>query len=91
MWFLFFKLFEVSDVVLKDSQRDVGARNCRNLCAVYYNKSPGFELVHGLLDRLMQLLEVPLDQSGSKGYFLKPCEGSFLIMHKYFDILLLKL
>nr|CAH0098911.1 unnamed protein product [Daphnia galeata] len=70
------KLFEVSDVVMKDSQRDVGARNCRNLCVAYYNKTPGFELVHGLLDRLMQLLEVPLDHIGNKGYFLKPCEDA---------------
>nr|SVE75035.1 EOG090X03QT [Daphnia dolichocephala] len=68
------KFFEVSDVVLKDNQRDVGARNCRNLCIVYYNKAPGFELVHGLLDRLMQLLEVPLDPSGQTGYSLKSCE-----------------
>ena len=60
---------------MKDSQRDVGARNCRNLCVAYYNRTPGFELVHGLLDRLMQLLEVPLDHIGNKGYFLKPCEG----------------
>ncbi|XP_053176942.1 phenylalanine--tRNA ligase beta subunit [Scomber japonicus] len=52
------KLFEISDVVLKDESKDVGARNSRRLCAVYYNKSPGFEVIHGLLDRTMQLLEV---------------------------------
>uniref|UniRef100_A0A3Q1AUR8 Phenylalanine--tRNA ligase beta subunit n=1 Tax=Amphiprion ocellaris TaxID=80972 RepID=A0A3Q1AUR8_AMPOC len=52
------KLFEVSDVVLKDETKDVGARNSRRFCAVYYNKSPGFEVIHGLLDRTMQLLEV---------------------------------
>ncbi|XP_029302793.1 phenylalanine--tRNA ligase beta subunit [Cottoperca gobio] len=52
------KLFEISDVVLKDDTKDVGARNSRRFCAVYYNKSPGFEVIHGLLDRTMQLLEV---------------------------------
>uniref|UniRef100_A0A8C4NNR1 Phenylalanine--tRNA ligase beta subunit n=1 Tax=Dicentrarchus labrax TaxID=13489 RepID=A0A8C4NNR1_DICLA len=52
------KLFEISDVVLKDETKDVGARNSRRFCAVYYNKSPGFEVIHGLLDRTMQLLEV---------------------------------
>ncbi|KAJ8388707.1 hypothetical protein AAFF_G00131160 [Aldrovandia affinis] len=52
------KLFEISDVVLKDDTKDVGARNNRRLCAVYYNKSPGFEVIHGLLDRVMQLLGV---------------------------------
>ncbi|XP_048845163.1 phenylalanine--tRNA ligase beta subunit [Brienomyrus brachyistius] len=52
------KLFEISDIVLKDETKDVGARNNRRLCAVYYNKSPGFEVIHGLLDRVMQLLDV---------------------------------
>ena len=32
------KLFEISDVVLKDGARDVGAKNERQLCALYYNK-----------------------------------------------------
>merc|ERR1711872_649710 len=59
------KLFEISDIVLKDLGTKVGARNERHACAVYYNKSPGFEIIHGLLDRLMQLLEVPTAQSGS--------------------------
>ena len=51
------KLFEISDVVLKDAGAEVGARNERRLAAVFYNKSPGFEIIHGLLDRIMQLLE----------------------------------
>jgi phenylalanyl-tRNA synthetase beta chain len=69
------KLFEISDVVLKDLCTEVGARNERHLCAVYYNKSPGFEIIHGLLDRVMQLLEVPpsLDKSNN-GYFLRACQ-----------------
>ena len=50
------KLFEISDVVLKDQGKDVGAKNQRRLCALNYNKSPGFETVHGLLDRIMQLV-----------------------------------
>ncbi|XP_072301472.1 phenylalanine--tRNA ligase beta subunit isoform X1 [Eucyclogobius newberryi] len=52
------KLFEISDVVLKDESKDVGARNIRRFCALFYSKSPGFEVIHGLLDRTMQLLEV---------------------------------
>uniref|UniRef100_H3D9Y4 Phenylalanine--tRNA ligase beta subunit n=1 Tax=Tetraodon nigroviridis TaxID=99883 RepID=H3D9Y4_TETNG len=58
------KLFEISDVVLKDETKDVGTRNCRRLCAIYYNKNSGFEVIHGLLDRTMQLLEVKLGQDG---------------------------
>ncbi|CAD7677268.1 unnamed protein product [Nyctereutes procyonoides] len=34
------KLFEISDIVVKDSSRDVGGRNYRHLCSVYY-KNPG--------------------------------------------------
>ncbi|PVD37356.1 hypothetical protein C0Q70_04355 [Pomacea canaliculata] len=63
------KLFEISDVVLQDPSKDVGARNERRLCAVNYNKSPGFEIIHGLLDRLMQQLEVT-PGGGDTGYHL---------------------
>ncbi|XP_071945670.1 phenylalanine--tRNA ligase beta subunit-like [Antedon mediterranea] len=64
------KLFEISDVIVKDSEKDVGARNFRNFCAVNYNKLPDFEVIHGLLDRFMQLLEIPFSQNG-KGYCIR--------------------
>uniref|UniRef100_A0AAQ6AMV8 Phenylalanine--tRNA ligase beta subunit n=1 Tax=Amphiprion ocellaris TaxID=80972 RepID=A0AAQ6AMV8_AMPOC len=67
------KLFEVSDVVLKDETKDVGARNSRRFCAVYYNKSPGFEVIHGLLDRTMQLLEVK--SARGEGYHIQAADG----------------
>ncbi|XP_065841069.1 phenylalanine--tRNA ligase beta subunit-like isoform X2 [Oscarella lobularis] len=64
------QVFETSDVVFKDSQKDVGARNERHVCAVHYDKSPGFEVIHGLLDRIMQLLEIkPSDDD--EGYYLR--------------------
>ncbi|XP_069507661.1 phenylalanine--tRNA ligase beta subunit [Ambystoma mexicanum] len=68
------KLFEISDVVRKDSTKDVGARNHRHLCAVYYNRSPGFEVLHGLLDRIMQLLNVQPDKE--TGYAIKAAEDT---------------
>ncbi|KAB0401969.1 hypothetical protein E2I00_012992, partial [Balaenoptera physalus] len=64
------KLFEISDIVRKDSSRDVGARNYRHLCAVYYNKNSGFEIIHGLLDRITQLLDVPPGEKKG-GYLIK--------------------
>uniref|UniRef100_A0AAQ4QNZ5 Phenylalanine--tRNA ligase beta subunit n=1 Tax=Gasterosteus aculeatus aculeatus TaxID=481459 RepID=A0AAQ4QNZ5_GASAC len=67
------KLFEISDVVLKDETKDVGARNSRRFCAVYYNKSPGFEVIHGLLDRTMQLLEEK--SARGDGYHIQAAEG----------------
>uniref|UniRef100_A0A8C2BC14 Phenylalanine--tRNA ligase beta subunit n=1 Tax=Cyprinus carpio TaxID=7962 RepID=A0A8C2BC14_CYPCA len=68
------KLFEISDVVLKDETKDIGARNNRRLCAVYYNKSPGFEVIHGLLDRVMQLLDVKPGRN--QGYHIQAAEDS---------------
>ncbi|RVE64728.1 hypothetical protein OJAV_G00128650 [Oryzias javanicus] len=68
------KLFEISDVVLKDESKDVGARNSRRFCAVYYNKSPGFEVIHGLLDRTMQLLEVK--PAREQGYHIQAADDS---------------
>uniref|UniRef100_A0A8C7H7L6 Phenylalanine--tRNA ligase beta subunit n=1 Tax=Oncorhynchus kisutch TaxID=8019 RepID=A0A8C7H7L6_ONCKI len=68
------RLFEISDVVLKDESKDVGARNNRRLCAVYYNKSPGFEVIHGLMDRVMQLLEIKPGQGN--GYHIQAADDS---------------
>lgn len=66
------KLFEIADVVVKDAQKDVGSRNERHLCAVYYNKKSGFEIIHGLLDRVMQLLDVPvISETSTSGYCIK--------------------
>ena len=53
------RLFEVSDVMLLDAASDVGARNERRLAALYSGATAGFEVLHGLVDRVMQLLEVP--------------------------------
>lgn len=69
------KLFEISDVVLAEDETEVGARNERRLCAVNCSKSAGFEVVHGLLDRVMQLLEVPWKKS-DEGYYLQASEDS---------------
>lgn len=71
------KLFEISDIVLKDDTTDVGARNHRRLCAVHYGKTSGFEIVHGLLDHVMRQLEVPHSANRTDpGYYLKACEDS---------------
>jgi phenylalanyl-tRNA synthetase beta chain len=58
-----FKLFEISDVVLPDdedvdTETIVGARNVRRVCATYSGPTSGFEVIHGLVDRLMTLCEV---------------------------------
>jgi len=54
------KLFEVTDVVLRDAASDTGARNERRLAALYSSTTAGFEVIHGLVDRVMRLLEIPV-------------------------------
>lgn len=69
------KLFEVSDVVLRDNTAEVGARNNRRLCAVYANKSAGFEIIHGLVDRVLLLLEIPWStDKDENGYYLRAAD-----------------
>eukprot|EP00299_Pterocystis_sp_00344_P008866 c3538_g1_i1.p1 GENE.c3538_g1_i1~~c3538_g1_i1.p1 ORF type:complete len:615 (+),score=146.24 c3538_g1_i1:46-1845(+) len=64
------KLFECSDVVLLDSSTDTGARNERRLVAVYQDtNTAGFQFIHGLLDRLMVVLNVAPSE-----YSLKPSQ-----------------
>ena len=74
-----FQVFEVSDVVLKDATTDTGARNHRRLAALICAKSPSFQYVTGLLDRLMVLLGVPHNVTrdpSRPGYFLVPSAGA---------------
>lgn len=54
---------------------EVGARNERRLAAVYYNKTAGFEIVHGFLDRVMRLLDVNPSKEG--GYYIRACDSGF--------------
>jgi len=58
-----FKLFEISDVVVADAEHvvtetRVGTKNVRKLTAVYSGPTSGFEIIHGLVDRIMTLTEV---------------------------------
>lgn len=66
------KLFEIADCVVKDDQTDTGARNIKKFCCLYYNTTSGFELVHGVLDRLMQMIEIPYSKNKDQnGYYIK--------------------
>jgi len=55
---------QISDVVLLAPEREVGARNERRLVAVVCNREAGFEVIHGLLNRLMEVLGVPVKGEG---------------------------
>lgn len=72
-------MFESSDVVFKDPSLERQAKNVRHAAAVYCNKTAGFEVVHGLLDRVMKMLDVPRiaasDHKAETGYYIKETEG----------------
>jgi phenylalanyl-tRNA synthetase beta chain len=61
------RFFEISDVVLRDDATDVGARNVRRLVATHTAMTAGFEAIHGLVDRVMLLVQVgpTADYAGS--------------------------
>jgi phenylalanyl-tRNA synthetase beta chain len=66
------KIFEVSDVVLRDESLERRARNQRNVGALWCGKVSGLEAIHGLVDRMMQVLGV---KKGSKGYEIKESQN----------------
>ena len=74
------RVFETADVVFKDAALERQARNVRHAAAVWCNKTAGFEVVHGLLDRVMAMLEVPriqaADAKALTGYYIKEREGA---------------
>lgn len=51
------KVFEVSDVAYKDLSLERKSRNERHFAAAWYGKTSGFEIVHGLMDRVMAMLK----------------------------------
>lgn len=76
------KIFEVSDVSIQDPTAERQVTNYRRMCGVYMDKKAGFEMVHGLLDRIMQILGIPFlrDEKGQGdyGYYIKGAEGKYL-------------
>lgn len=53
------RLFEVSDVILLTGDKGCGAANRRRLVAVHCDRAASFEVIHGLLNRVMEVLNVP--------------------------------
>lgn len=72
------KIFEVSDIAVQDPSKERKAHNYRHMAALYTDKKGGFEVVHGLLDRVMQILEVPFIGALNEKKFAEAKEGYFL-------------
>uniref|UniRef100_A0A5B7CBD6 phenylalanine--tRNA ligase n=1 Tax=Davidia involucrata TaxID=16924 RepID=A0A5B7CBD6_DAVIN len=69
------KIYEVGDIALLDETKDVGSRNRRQLAALYCGPNSGFELIHGLVDRIMEVNGAPFIQAGDDmGYYIESSE-----------------
>lgn len=72
------QIFECSDVAMKDMSTERRSRNQRRVSAIWCNKAAEFEVIHGLLDRLMESLNVRFIKESDKancGYYLKETQG----------------
>lgn len=78
------KIFEVSDVAFKDLSLERKSRNERHFAAAWYGKTSGFEVVHGLLDRVMAMLRNSFvadgkdvkDPTSGPQYWIEEFDGS---------------
>ena len=78
------KIFEVSDVVFKEPSLERKSRNERHFAAAWYGKGSGFEVVHGLIDRIMLMLKSAFITSeeglaakgaGDSSYWIEELDG----------------
>lgn len=74
------KVFEVSDIALQAPEAERRSCNHRRLGAVYVDRKAGFEVVHGLLDRIMQILAIPFieraESDKEHGYYIAEATDS---------------
>ncbi|XP_051206460.1 phenylalanine--tRNA ligase beta subunit, cytoplasmic [Lolium perenne] len=70
------KIFEVGDVVVLDTSRDVGASNNRRLAALYCSSNSGFEEIMGLVDRIVKIVRAP-HITFSHPYYVETNEPEF--------------
>nr|CAG8517026.1 5482_t:CDS:10 [Entrophospora candida] len=84
------KVFEVSDVAFKDDSQERRARNERHVCALHCAKGSGFETIHGLVNRLMNMLHVELVPASSDklGYYIKESNDPTYFPNRSADIFL---
>lgn len=74
------RIFEVSDVAVQDPTAERKARNLRRVAGLWSNKTAGFEVVHGLLDRVMQILGVAFierkESAAKTGYYIQETQSA---------------
>lgn len=74
------KVFEVGDIVVQDPSQERRSRNVRRAAGIFCGRKAGFEIAHGLLDRLM--LGLGIANIGSKnskadsGYYIAAADDA---------------
>ncbi|TIB85384.1 phenylalanyl-tRNA synthetase [Wallemia mellicola] len=69
------KVFETSDIAFVDTSLERKSKNQRRVAAIYNDKKGSFEVAHGLLDRLLNMLGIEFLPSttrrgAEKGYYI---------------------
>lgn len=64
------KLFEISDVVVP-AENEIGASNRRKLVGLHASHSSAFQIIHGLVDRIMTCAQVPPEEAYAKNSLTK--------------------
>ena len=86
------KIFEVSDVAFKDVSLERKSRNQRHFATAWYGKTSGFEVVHGLMDRIMLMLKSAFmtSEEGLEGkgvneskYWIEEVDGKTLPLQEF--------
>ena len=90
------RIFEVQDVVLLNANKDVGAGNCRRVCAVHYGNEPDFDTIYNVMTTVMTSCDYKYrddgnnsdDNSRSLLYEVEEVEDSALMPGRSFRIVI---
>lgn len=86
------KVFETSDIVLVDEKNEKKATNERRVAGIYNDRKGSFEIAHGMLDRVLNMLGVKFLNveergKGVKGYYIKPSSNKTYFEGRAADII----
>lgn len=82
------KIFEVGGIEVLDDAKDVGARNYLQLAALYCGASSGFEIIHSLVDRVMEVVGTPFVEEGdNSGYYIKCADNPEFLPRRQANII----
>lgn len=78
------RIFEIGDIVVQNDNSAQKAINRRRLAILYSNHDSGFEIVHGILDHIMKMLEM---KRGLCGYTVVPSFHDTFFPDRQADVL----